>query len=125
MKGKETMNPEVLKVLMPMMLQMCQDYYADMRAAMLKQTLTSRFVQPYKIEQNYSNMSQNLPNMMFNVSALANGQSQQQQQFNPMQMMQSLISQAPQQGQGNQPPPPPGHYEWDQTTQAYNWIPNP
>ena len=118
------MNPEILKVLMPMMLQMCQDYYADMRAAMLKQTLTSRFVQPYKIEQNYSNMAQNLPNMMFNVSALANGQSQQQQ-ANPMQMIQSLFNQAPQQSQGNQPPPPPGHYDWDQETQAYVWVPNP
>ena len=97
------MNPEVLKALLPMKLQMCQDYYADMRAAMLKQTLTSRFVQPYKIEQNYSNMAQNLPNMMFNVSALANGQSQQQQQFNPMQMMQTLFNQAPQQEQSQAP----------------------
>ena len=119
------MNPEILKVLMPMMLQMCQDYYADMRAAMLKQTLTSRFVQPYKIDQNYSNLAQNLPNMMFNVSSLANGVSPQQQQANPMQMIQTLMGQAPQQGQGNQPPPPPGHYDWDQATQAYVWVPNP
>ena len=120
------MNPEILKALLPMMLTMCQDYYADMRAAMLKQTLTSRFVQPYKIDQNYSNLAQNLPNMMFGVSSLANGvNTPQQQQFNPMQMMQSLMGQAPQQGQGNQPPPPPGHYDWDQATQAYIWVPNP
>ena len=119
------MNPEILKALLPMMLQMCQDYYADMRAAMLKQTLMARHVQPWKIDQNYSNLAQNLPNMMFNVSSLANGVSPQQQQANPMQMIQTLMGQAPQQGQGNQPPPPPGHYDWDQATQAYVWVSNP
>ena len=113
------MNPEVLKALLPMMLQMCQDYYADMRAAMLKQTLTSRFVQPYKIDQNYSNLAQNLPNMMFGVSSLANGQSQQQQ-ANPMQMMQALFNQAPQQSQ-SQVPVTGAKAEWD----GSQWVIQP
>ena len=114
------MNPEVLKALLPMMLQMCQDYYADMRAAMLKQTLTSRFVQPYKIDQNYSNLAQNLPNMMFGVSSLANGVNPQQQQFNPMQMMQTLMGQAPQQGQ-SQVPAVGAQATWDGT----QWVVTP
>jgi len=114
------MNPEILKALLPMMLQMCQDYYADMRAAMLKQTLTSRFVQPYKIEQNYSNLAQNLPNMMFGVSALANGVNpQQQQQFNPMQAMTALMNQAPQQVQ--QTPVTGAKATWD----GSQWVINP